>query len=275
MKKAFQKEVNVTHKTGHLGIRVYKTNSVQCHWHDEFEFILPISDGCRCIVNSKQVTVEPGKALLVFPGELHSANSPSEEFYAVVFHPNVIAGEELRHLVYPNMDYWRVYDKEDSRCYDVVETLFKICEVYNEKFDGFELMLKGLLLQVAGYIFKNGLYGTMKSDDVKSDIFYEIIDFVNNNIEEKLTLDYVASSLNVSRSYISRLFRVNTGNSFCEYITDTRIENAKKRILSTNDSILEIALKCGFENVSYFDKIFKQKTGVTPLNFRRKCKILY
>lgn len=273
MKKAFQKEINVTHKTGHVGIKVYNTKSVQCHWHDEFEFILPISGSCKCIVNSKQLVLEQGQALLVFPGELHSAISSGEKFNAVVFHPNVIAGDEFRQYVYPNMDYCRLYDRKDSKCRDIVDILYRICDVYNVKCDGFELMLKGLLLQMTGFIFKNGLYGSVKNETVKSDVFYEIIDFINSHIEEKLTLDYVACHVNVSRSYISRLFRLNAGCSFCDYVTDARVENAKKRILSTNDSILDIALKCGFENVSYFDKIFKQKTGVTPLKYRR-CRDL-
>lgn len=268
MRKAEQKEIMVKHKTGNVGIRVYKSNSVYCHWHDEFEFILPVSSECRCIVNSKSIIVNPGQALLVFPEELHAVLNSEDYFYAIVFHPNIISGEELEAYVYPHMDYSRFYDVTDDKCKEIVEALNKICFIYDEAKAGLELMLKGMIIQIAGLIFRNGLFSPMKISEQKSDVFCGVLDFVNTNLSDKLTLDYVASSVNFSRSYISRLFRQNTGNSFCEYVTDVRIETAKKRILTTSDSILDIALSCGFENVSYFDKIFKKKTGMTPVKFR-------
>ena len=73
---------------------------------------------------------------------------------------------------------------------------------------------------------------------------------------------------NFSRSYISRLFRENTGSSFCEYITAFRLEKACIMLKKANVTVLETALACGFSSVSYFIQVFKRAMGVTPLKYR-------
>ena len=87
-----------------------------------------------------------------------------------------------------------------------------------------------------------------------------------------MTLDTVAVKTNFSRSYVSRLFRKNTGCSFCEYLTAYRLDKACVMLRSTDDSVLGIALACGFSNVSYFIQMFRKNYGITPLKYRNSYK---
>ena len=79
----------------------------------------------------------------------------------------------------------------------------------------------------------------------------------------------IAEMYGFSVSHFYRIFTAYTGITFSQYLTEQRIA-AAKRILSTNkkDSIIEIATQAGFKSVSSFNRVFKQKTGHTPTEYR-------
>lgn len=103
----------------------------------------------------------------------------------------------------------------------------------------------------------------------KSDyIVHRIKKYVEDNYTSNISLDSLAGSLNISKYYLSHLFRKSTGGSFWDYLTEYRIEKAKNLLLYTNDKTYEIAIKVGYENASYFSTIFKKCVGVTPVEFK-------
>ena len=266
------KEIDVLHKTGNLGVRVYNTRSVYCHWHDEYEFIIPDTKPCNCIVNSQNITVFPGQVLLIYPGELHAVSDNGENFTAVVFHPYAVSGEEFKSYVYPKIRYNRVYDIGLVECKEIVETLGEIKKVVEIKSRGYEIMLKSLIVKIAYLIVNNDLYSVIETLEHKQSVFFDILSFVNENFGEKITLDDVAHEVGVSRSYVSRLFRIYAGCSFCDYIVQMRLEKAREELLSSDKSILEISMECGFDNVSYFISKFRKKWHDTPFSYRKNYR---
>ena len=83
------------------------------------------------------------------------------------------------------------------------------------------------------------------------------------------TVRYLADQLNVSPKYLSSLLKILTGESTQQYIHDRLIEKAKERLSTTNLSVSEIAYELGFEHSQSFSKLFKNKTNVSPLQFRQ------
>ena len=83
------------------------------------------------------------------------------------------------------------------------------------------------------------------------------------------TVQYVATSLNVSPGYLSSLLRVLTGQNTQQHIHQKLIEKAKEKLSTTNLSISEIAYELGFEHSQSFSKLFKAKTQLSPLEFRQ------
>jgi AraC-like DNA-binding protein len=83
------------------------------------------------------------------------------------------------------------------------------------------------------------------------------------------TVQYLADTLNLSPSYLSDMLRSITGQSAQHHIHDKLIEKAKEQISTTNLTISEIAFGLGFEHLSSFNKLFKSKTNLSPLEFRR------
>lgn len=83
-----------------------------------------------------------------------------------------------------------------------------------------------------------------------------------------LTLDQVAGEMGISPNYFSALFKQSGGSSFINYLTNVRISHAKELLRSGNYKTYEVAMRCGYENPTYFSTIFKRRTGVSPSEYR-------
>lgn len=94
------------------------------------------------------------------------------------------------------------------------------------------------------------------------------VEYIKRNFQSKLTLKQTADYVSFSPSYFSKIFCEEMKCSFSQYLNKVRIENAKILLQGGNLSLADIALMCGFEDQSYFTKIFKSVTGVSPKNFK-------
>ena len=87
---------------------------------------------------------------------------------------------------------------------------------------------------------------------------------------ENIGLVEIADTVGVTPSHLSRLFRNVLGRSFREYLTETRIAEAKRRLRSSTDRVYEIAAVVGFREQRYFSEVFRKSTGMTPLQYRNE-----
>lgn len=85
-----------------------------------------------------------------------------------------------------------------------------------------------------------------------------------------MSLSEFAKTYNKNEKYIGRLFKQEVGMSYAEYTQEQRLSNAKKMISRSNRRIIDIALECGFNNISYFNRSFKKKFGMSPTAYRAK-----
>ncbi|WP_425057687.1 AraC family transcriptional regulator [Sporomusa carbonis] len=95
-------------------------------------------------------------------------------------------------------------------------------------------------------------------------------DYIVQNCHTNLSLDEVAQSVHLSPYYFSRLFKQHKGCNFVEFLTRTRIGLAQKLLRDTDSSIVQIALKVGYQDTSYFCRVFRQETGQTPNQYRNQ-----
>jgi len=101
-----------------------------------------------------------------------------------------------------------------------------------------------------------------------SDIVFKTTNYIKKNCADKLSLDSLAKEVFLSKSYLSSIFKKETGMSLTAYITKVRVEKSKKLLLEKNASLAVISDLCGFKDQSYFTKVFKKETGVSPKHFR-------
>lgn len=112
-----------------------------------------------------------------------------------------------------------------------------------------------------------------KMQDERVDLSVEIFEavrYIEGNLTQRLTLNQVASSINLSPNYLSSLFKKELGVGFVDYITEKRVERAKELLENTGLKTYEVAQKAGFVDESYFSKTFKRITGKRPSAFRKR-----
>ncbi|GGG08332.1 response regulator [Paenibacillus abyssi] len=95
-------------------------------------------------------------------------------------------------------------------------------------------------------------------------------EFVDNHLLEDITLTKVADALHISPGYLSRVFLKEIGENFSEYVIRNKIEYAQKLLRGTNRKIYEISDEIGYTNPHYFSKLFKERVGVTPMEYRNQ-----
>ncbi|HEY5462357.1 MAG TPA: AraC family transcriptional regulator [Hanamia sp.] len=96
----------------------------------------------------------------------------------------------------------------------------------------------------------------------------KIMEFVNHNFSQNIKLGDAAKLAGMTEVSLSRFFKLRTGKTFVDTLNDVRLGNASRMLIDTTQSINEIAYKCGFNNMSNFNRIFKKKKDSTPKDFR-------
>ena len=99
-----------------------------------------------------------------------------------------------------------------------------------------------------------------------------ILIYINENYDKKITLKLLSEHFHISADYISHEFRKIYGISPINYVIDRRLNDAKWLLINTNQSLVSISEKVGYENTSYFSKLFEKRIHYSPLEFREKYK---
>jgi AraC-like DNA-binding protein len=96
----------------------------------------------------------------------------------------------------------------------------------------------------------------------------KVMEYINNHFDKTITLAEVAKIAAMSEVAFSRFFKTRTGNTFIDTLNDIRLGHASRMLIETTNSVTEIAYKCGFNNISNFNRIFKKRKNCTPKEFR-------
>lgn len=120
------------------------------------------------------------------------------------------------------------------------------------------------LIEFYCYILKERVKPSLSHETVN-----EVIQYINKNVEKQLIVEDIAKRFNVSTSHLSRIFREYTSVTLVEYITIRKIEEVQYYLRFSDQKIAEIAERFHFCNQSYFTRVFKKYTGLTPRRFRK------
>lgn len=102
------------------------------------------------------------------------------------------------------------------------------------------------------------------------EVFTKILDYIKASYSEKIDNETIARELNYHKNYLNSVVKEKTGISLHRYVTAFRISKATELLYSTHLSINEISEKCGFVNPNHFSVKFKEETGISPLNYRKR-----
>lgn len=106
--------------------------------------------------------------------------------------------------------------------------------------------------------------------ELDQDPIDRVVDYIDHNLQQALTLDALAEIAHFTPSYLSRVFHERKGMTVTAYIAQVRIEQSKFFLVHSSISIQEVAYRSGFQSTSNFNRVFKQHTGLTPLEWRHR-----
>ena len=117
---------------------------------------------------------------------------------------------------------------------------------------------------VIGYILTENM---LKPDT--SEIITKAVAFIQENLNQELSIRLIAQEINASKSVLYKKFRDRFGCTIGDYINKKRVEHSVQLLTTTSLSMEEISQQCGFSSASYFTKMFKQYKGITPLKYKK------
>ncbi len=253
--------IGIHHTTCNRGFSLYP------HIHREFEFLVMEEGRGIIYIENEKVEIKAGEGIFVNSEELHigvKTDSERAKFFAVVFAPeifgnfgmDVIMQKYVEPVIKGKIRPERRIEKEG------VELL---CRMHKEKS---ELKIKAMLFEVWDICIK----GAKREEAEKSKSVEEIkrvLAYIRENYDKEITLEDMAGFINISKSYLCREFKRVLHMSPFDYLTQIRIDAACEMLKNTQSSIGEIATMCGFNSFSYFSKIFSERVGVSPREYRK------
>ncbi len=257
------------------------------HQHTEFEIALVKSGSGRYIIKEKEYDFAAGDIFIISSQELHCITriDKGETFHLmnIQFEPRFIWSADNRWfdsgLLQVFFERNEIFENKLSPSNPATEvirsTLLTMEKEATDQREQYALMVRMELIRVLITIMRSYDYvkNTKAHFDVEKQSLYGLeraINHINQNLENPLTLDELAKEANMNRSYFCTIFKKLNGISPWDYITIKRIEKAVGLLKSTNLTMLEIALNCGFNNTANFNRAFKKVKGRVPGSYRNK-----
>ncbi|MCM0649948.1 AraC family transcriptional regulator [Clostridium swellfunianum] len=257
----------------------YSSNDIariSLHHHDFYECYLFISGDVTYLIEGKTYYLKSGDIILINSKELHQAivNNKDATYERIVLWMN---RNFLKELSSKETDLTLCFEGEDKKNvlradFDTQQNirllLNKIINLQNYKGIGHELIYKAYIVELMVYINNIAFNNKEKLmvDIKKSNIIDGVIDYINDHLEEDITVDELAEQVYLSKFHLSREFKKHTGTTIHRYIVQKKLIKAKELILH-NIPVIDVYKQCGFGDYSNFFRTFKNEYGITPKQF--------
>lgn len=251
------------------------------HWHDEIEIIYIKKGQGIVTVDFKEYHVSALTLVFILPGQLHSIaqyKDESMEYENIIFDHTMLVPKKsdsvnedfLKPLTQGKITVPTVFSQVYPYFNDIVAPIDACDEICKTKPQGYQLYIKSMLYQFF-FILDNRCRNlvTPKKDRKTIDKMKIVIKYVENNYANKITIAEIADVIGFSESHFMRYFKEIMGTSFIEYLKDYRLTMAARLLQSSDDAILDISVEVGFDNLSYFNRSFKARYGMTPRQYRK------
>ena len=253
---------------------------VPLHWHDEMEVIYIKKGHGYVTVDFKQYKVSGSTIVLILPGQLHSIeqyDDLSMEYENIIFDPGMLyskkedlsSTEFLRPFLSGKIPMPTVFSSI-SEDYDAIAKCIDDCdEICKTKPQGYEMFIKAKLYELFYVLCR--YRGTEKVENKQKSLgkMKVVLKYIENNYMNRIKVAEVAALVEFSESHFMRYFKETMGTSFVDYLREYRLTMAARLLLVSESSILSIAEEVGFDNLSYFNRVFKARYGVTPSKYRK------
>ena len=251
---------------------VRNAGAISLHRHDCIELAFIMRGSGVCLINAVPYPVLRGDLYVLNPHDTHSYEMASScTFYNILFRRELMGNESVLTEL---LDSWesssprKLYQFESGELEAEDRRFGEIAEELRSRRPGYELMARSLF---AGFLIKLVRMG----DNVPCTASHHqenasrVLEFINANLDRTMTLKELSKVAGMSVPALSNAFRQWTGNSVFDYIGNLRIRKARRLLEERTLSIGEIALRLGFYDSCHFSRTFRNRTGISPREYRR------
>lgn len=265
----------------------WKTASVQLHWHDELEAGFVTAGRITLYAGKEKITLREGDGFFINSGIPHAfleAEDAESRQKSVVFDPVLVGGRFdsvfWQHYVQPVVSAtslpWYCFTRETPWHTDAVRAIERVWHCCEQAEPDYEVevryCLSSLLALLKGHLpAEHPTQARRITRD--NERIRVMMRHIQEHFTEELTVGDIAKSALISPSECLRCFHNTIGLTPIQYTKYYRIQRAAAALQATDKKIAEIGADCGFQEMSYFAKAFREVLGTTPSEYRRKHKI--
>ena len=250
----------------------YPRYEMPFHWHVEYEMIIVKKGQLKLILDGKSFYVNEGESAFISGGVVHGGIPEECEYYCIVFDlaalfKDVALCSKSVAIFLTNADcFTGVYGAERKQSAIMREILYSM----QNRDNGYDLNVIGLLWKLLGVFVSEPIISAGEQiNKSQRQKLKDVLSYIRKNIDKNITLEELAQVSGMSPRYFCRVFKSMTGRTPIEYVNYYRIETASQMLITTGESVTDIALNCGFNDMSYFSKMFKKLKGISPSKFRQ------
>jgi AraC-like DNA-binding protein len=258
----------------YFGIHKTYNHLVPSHWHNHIEVLYILQGTMHIVRNDEKYTINENDLFVVNSGDIHLTRSPGNLEILLLQIPY----EFLNHsIAWNNLIRFREYYpqsvlSEDPLFQKMVRHLLTMKTLHEQQEDGYQFLFNSnlnlfLYILYSHYAIRENLEEKNKAAKHLSRL-KEILDYVEQNYREPLSLKEASSLVALNPEYFCRSFKRYTGFTFMEYVNMVRLTHIHKDLLDNDDSITVIQERHGFTNYKVFNRMFKEAYGCTPSKLR-------
>lgn len=259
-----------------------RQSSMPLHSHDGFEIYYFIEGSAAYIIGNNIYNLLPGDMLLFEGSTLHrvkpDVTGPYVRSY-INFLPSLFESviteewlDKFIHLFDGHGGRLLRWSKEEEKA--GINMLYEKMQREKEKdLPGSQMMIQAHMIQLMTEIFRKstetGAPNAIPNITQKEMYVHRVLTFINDHYKEPLSLDQIAASLHLNKYYMCHCFKEVTGETINVYLSNRRLDEAKKLLRTTDLPIGRIFDEIGFNSAIHFSRLFKQHVGVTPQTYRK------
>ncbi len=232
------------------------------HIHDDIELVFVEKGNGTAWCDGKPYTLTDGTWFLVFPNQVHRyTDFALGNYYVLILKPSdLLRYQQIFRTGAPQCAAYCLQD--DIRLSFLLKTAL---QDYQE--DGYSEVIAAYLTALFGKLLP---YFPVEKSGFHRDNVLKILEYCSTHYKEDLTVESVASQLQLSRSCVSHIFSDRISMSFSDYINSLRLSEATETLKNQNYTITEIANLSGFPTIRTFNRAFQKHYGMTPSEYRKK-----
>ncbi|MEF2964867.1 helix-turn-helix domain-containing protein [Paenibacillus sp. M1] len=258
---------------------------IDCHWHEEAEFFYCIQGETLFQVDTDYFPVRAGEAVFIDGGDIHAAHTHGEEgctFFSLVFDTNLLASAHYdavqENLILPLQERKATFPRHIRRNEPfelrLLEHIVEIMKNCSEETPGYAGAVKGHLYLMLSEIFAAAKTcnrtASNRSESSKIERLKTAIHYIQQNYDRPIRLSELAALIPMSEGQFCRFFKSMTRQTPMDYINSYRIRQAAELLRQPERKISDIALEVGYDNISYFIRVFRKAMNCSPSEFRKK-----